>query len=551
MAFVAAAALGAELLEVIGGGAAVAEAAADVAAAAEAIAMEEAVPIMETAVGRTVTGTATRSFAAYSSAARAGSIARALGASGLVASGITGAVSAHSFKKAEQKLGKFLGLGKRKRDGSTPSLLPARPARPAKPVPAMPGKKTMKRGKRASKVKRKPAKPVKRKSSKKQTKKKIGPSKQLLAAYETHGIIQRDNVSYFGFQNTGGRDELFRSAMESVLNALLRKFRIQKRSPDEILSIAQSVPAVDKFVITSRRRRYSEGDDQGNVTDTFDLNGVTYNTLIDSMMTALKARVEDGYFPNVMKAYNKDGVSASNEVMRDMKFGDCKVSLGVNVKIKLRNITPNDGDGTDRFALDTNPLSGFMYKFAGDVPVLREGLYDAMVTEDAARFHDREATSGLCFGPQRASGGDHDGAVSATTAAGIMGPNKILSVPPRNGKKIWTNCVSSTAVSFAPGAAHEHRMKYAFNGTLINFMMKYGEGVYVQPKIGVSHWLGLEQKFKQKTTAASGAESTSVHDHVVMEYDIDCRHSGGASFAAAAHAPRSVITRAAHNSVQA
>lgn len=557
MAFVAAAGLGMELLEVIGGVSAVAEAAADVTAAAEAIAMEtgmaEAIPLMETAVGRTATGEAVREFAAYSTAARASGIARALGASGVTAAGVAGAVAARSFGKVLKKAQKLTGKRKRGDDEGTSSLLPAHPTRPSLPSgpasKAMPGKKTSsKRARRATKVRKKPAKPVKRKSSKKKTTKKVrkGPAKQLLATYETHGIIQRDNVSYFGFQNHGGRDELFRSAMESVLNTLLRKFRIQKRSPDEVLQIAQSVPAVDKIRIKCRKRNYGTGEDDGSVSDDFDLNGATYATLLDTMTSTLKARVEAGHFPFNMTAYNNGGTADSNEVMRDVKFGDCKLSLGVSMRIKLRNITPNDGDGTDRFALDTNPLQGYLYKFSGDCPVVREGLYGSH-EGPYARFHDREATSGLLFGPQRNALGDHDGAPSA--AGDIMGANKILSVPPRNGKKVWTNCVSSVAVAFAPGQAVEHKMKYTYNGTLINFLMKFYQGVYSAPKIGVTHWLGLEQKFKQKTKAASGAEGTSVHDHVVMEYDLDVKHSGGASFAAAAQAPRSVITRAGHNSV--
>ncbi|MDB4676543.1 hypothetical protein OAH93_02770, partial [Flavobacteriales bacterium] len=310
-------------------------------------------------------------------------------------------------------------------------------------------------------------------------------------------------------------------------------------------NIAQSVPAVKQFRVRSRKRNYGDGSDDGAVNDVFDL-AQSYQTLVDGMTSTLKARVEAGYFPYLMQAYNVTSTADANEVQRDSKFGDCKLSLAVTTRIKLRNITPNDGDGTDRFALDTNPLAGFMYKFSGDTPVVREGLYG---TDEAtfAKFHDRDATSGLLFGPQRASAGDHDGAPDA--AAAIMGENKILSVPPRNGRKVWTNCVSSVSVQFAPGQAVEHKMKYSFNGTLINFLMKYYHGVYTTPKIGVTHWFGLEQKFKQKTKAASGAEGTSVHDHVVMEYDLDVRHSGGASFAAAASAPRAVITRAAHNSV--
>lgn len=507
------------------------------------VATEEIVPLMQAAEGRTVGGAAVRAFNSYASGSRA--ITRAMTAGlGLVGSiGATGAISAISNRR----------LGKRKRGvpSAVPPLLPAHPARPS-----MPGRKTpSKRSKAVTKGKRKPSKKkAKRKSTKKAVKKKRnGPSKSLLAAYETHGIIQRDGVSYFGFQNTGGRDELFRSAMESVLKSLLRKFRIQIRSPDEVLAIAQSVPSVDKFRIWSRKRNYSTGGDDGEASDDFDLNVATYNTLVASMVTKMKARVEGGHFPYFMQSFNNGAAvngtqyTAVNEVTRDAKFGDCKLSLGVSMRIKLRNITPNDGSGTDRFALDTNPLQGYVYKFAGDTPSVREGLYGSAVSE-FSKFHDRECTSGIAFGPQRADAGDHDGAADA--AGDIMGANKVLSVPPRNGKKIWSNCVSSSAVTFSPGQTVEHRMKFGFNGTLINFLMKYYEGTYAAPKLGVCHWLGLEQKFKQKTKAATGAEGTSDHEHVLIEYDLDVRHSGGSSFAAAAQAPRTVITVAAHNSVQ-
>lgn len=361
-----------------------------------------------------------------------------------------------------------------------------------------------------------------------------------MVAYENHGVFQRDDVSYFGFQNTGGRDELLRAACESQLKAMLRKFRIQVRTPDETLAIAQSVPAVDKFRIFSRRRVFDDGTDGGSVEDDYDLNATTYNTLVDSMESNFKTRIEAGYFPFFMKAFNNAGTAQGDEVMRDAKFGDAKLSMSVSRTIKLRNITPNDGNGTDRFALDTNPLQGVMYKFSGDVPVVREGLYDGTGQATWAKFHDKESFRGICFGPQRAAAGDHAGAPDS--ASDLMGDNKILSTPPKNGKMIWTNCVSSTRMEFPPGTTLMHKQKYSYTGTMSNFLVKYYGEQYKPPKLGVAHWFGLEQKFKNKLKAASGAHTASEHDHVVVEYDVDTTISGGLSFVAAAKAPRTVIT---------
>ncbi|MDB4676546.1 hypothetical protein OAH93_02785, partial [Flavobacteriales bacterium] len=100
-------------------------------------------------------------------------------------------MAARSFKKAEEKIGSLLKLGKRKRDGNAgiPSLLPAHPTRPQVPArPTMPVKRATKKGAKRATVKRKTPtkKAVKRTSAKKVAKKKKGPAKNLLAAYETH-----------------------------------------------------------------------------------------------------------------------------------------------------------------------------------------------------------------------------------------------------------------------------------------------------------------------------------------------------------------------------
>lgn len=545
MAFVAAAAMGMELMEVIGGGAAVAEAAADVAAAAEAIAMEEAIPLMETAVGRTVSGTATRSFAAYSSAARAGSIARALGASGLISTAVTGAVAARSFKKAEEKVSKLLGLGKRKRDGTsgTASLLPAHPTRPALPV--MPRKKAKNSKKRAKTriSKRTQKKSAKRKDSKKTKPKKKGPSRTRVNVYQTHGLIQRDHVSYFGFQNHGGRKELFMAVADGVLRTLFRKFRIQIRNPDEPVFPTAGTNGVDLIRIQCRKKRFDTGEDPASVTEiTIDLTPsvfTTYQGIVESFANDLRSAANSGQYPRAMFAYNSSGVNNANgEVMRDLMFGDAIVSVAVNTAIKLRNITPNDGNGTDRFALDTNPLEGVLYKFTGDAPVPVDSFYESNPTL-VARFMDGDVKRGLQFGPQRASAGDHTGDPDA--ASGIMGDDKVLSHPPKNGRTIWTNCRSSTRVAMAPGASVVHKMKYTYTGKLTKFMQSFSNE-QDRPGNGVCHWLGLEQKFRQKLKAASGQHTASEHDHVVVEYDIDRTVSAGCSFAAAAKGPRAVLT---------
>lgn len=534
-----------------------------------AVAMEEGLPLLA-APARATTVSESLVAAGRAAAMRGRVAARAarmaaggLGgeAASLAARGVLQATAAGAAVGAVQKGLSAFGFKskKRGRDG-VPPLLPAPKRKPTPGVPGQPPMPPRKPGKRPGRVAKRttkrriaksgPTGKRKRTTNKKKVKKvkkKSGVKKNVSVKYETHGLIQRDNVSYFGFQSTGGLDELFEIACEGVMRSLLRKFRIQVRTPDETLSMAQSVPSVDKFRVFSRRRDYSDGTDDGTVQDDIDLNGAIYKTVVASFATAMRTRAEAGYFPFQMRAFNSFGIATANEVMRDAKFGLAKVSVSAMVSIKLRNITPNDGDGTDRFALDTNPLQGRLYKFAGDVPRVREAVYEASGTAgEFARFHDRQGPTGVMWGPQRAAAGDHNGIPDDSDA--IMGDGKILSSPVANGKTIWSNCVSSNAVGMQPGTAMLHKMKFTYNGTFIKFLQKYNVNQFTLPSIGTCHWLGLEQTYKQKKKAASGQHAADGHDHVVVEYDLDNKLSAGCTFAAAERAPREVVTRAAFNS---
>lgn len=98
--------------------------------------------------------------------------------------------------------------------------------------------------------------------------------------------------------------------------------------------------------------------------------------------------------------------------------------------------------GTD--VIDQNPLQGRLYKFRHDVPRVTPVLYETAAAE-FSRFHDRQCTAGVIFGPQRNATDDHDGAPVSPT---IMDTNAVLSVPPPGGR-VWDNLSSSKRLSFS------------------------------------------------------------------------------------------------------
>lgn len=450
--------------------------------------------------------------------------------------GVFGGDSAHSDERSRITTRDFGTTSK--------ELFPDMPKNGGKAMTASVAKRRL----RAERKKR--AKPAKRKKSAKKTKSKKKKVRNNVAKeFDTHGVIQRNDVSWFGFQAHGGHVEMFHTAMEGVLRAILRKCRITIRSPDEPLFNADNDHNVRYLRIDSRRHNYAFGTDGGSVDDVIDLlGGRTLSVVVADLGSKLKSRAVAGYFPHTIQTFNHNSSTpaVSNQLWTDRKFGETQLNCSAVVKIDLRNVTPNDSAGTDRFALDTNPLDGKMYKFRGEVPRVKEGLYSTD-TAEFSKFHDRECTRGLAFGPQRSLAGDHDGTVGATPLT--MQASKVLRTPP-SGSKVFSNCTSTRSVHLVPGQVLRHKMRFAFSGSLRDFMRKFYGVDYSMPMVGVCHWLCLEQKFKNRLQVANDAHTGVGHNHVAVEYDLQTVQRAGAAFAPAERSIRTVESTAGHNSIQ-
>ena len=389
--------------------------------------------------------------------------------------------------------------------------------------------------------KRKAGKAMKRKSATKRTVKRAKTSskkkpKKKSASYSTttkqevHGKMSRDRVSYFGFQATAGRMELFKVAADAILRAILKRHKITIRRTDEAVPMFASVPQMRSCQLFYRRAKYSDGTvgsfADGNVIN---FSSGTFESHVAALAGNIETQVAGGYYPYLFKTLNSDG----NVVSFNRKIGDAKLNLSVKRMIKLRNITKNDGGGIDANSLDTNPLQGRLYKFRHDVPRVNATLYESDPTS-WSKFHDRVCTAGVIFGPQRHPDNDHDGTPQAPA---IMNQNAVMSSPPPGGR-IWDNLSSSKKVGLAPGQAAVHKMAFKFSGTIRQFLAKFAASEYSPPSIGYCHIFGLEQKFKTGTT-----------DKVDVEYDCDDVLKGGCTFVREDLTPPTVRSIHAHSSV--
>lgn len=351
-----------------------------------------------------------------------------------------------------------------------------------------------------------------RTSSKKKPKKK-SVSYAVTTKQEVHGIMKRKNVSYFGFQATAGMNELFKIAADALLRAVMKKHSISIRRTDEPPRIISSVPNMNQLKFYYRRTKYQDGTDDIVDIPGADMllgSGGTYESFVTALATELETNVRNGAFVYYYVTKNSSG----GVVRESWKVGDAKVNISVKRNIKLRNITKADGGSGDTNVLDTNPIQGRLYKFRHDVPRVTPSLYSTD-RDSFAKFHDRNCTAGVIFGPQRNALGDNKGTYVEPS---IMAEGKILSSPPPGGR-VWDNLSSTKKVGLAPGQAATHKMAFKFAGTLRQFMSKFGPSDYVAPSIGYCHMFGFEQKFK-----------TDANDIINVEYDCDDVLKAGCSF---------------------
>jgi len=143
------------------------------------------------------------------------------------------------------------------------------------PGSSMPPKNTTRGKKRkvgkAMKRKSSTKRTVKRKTSSKKKPKKKSPTYATTIKQEVHGHFKRQKVSYFGFQATAGRQELFQVAADALLRAVLKKHNLAIRRTDEVVPTSSSVPQMKEVLFFYRRTKYSDGTGGDTV------NGTTFN----------------------------------------------------------------------------------------------------------------------------------------------------------------------------------------------------------------------------------------------------------------------------------
>jgi hypothetical protein len=376
--------------------------------------------------------------------------------------------------------------------------------------------------------------------------------------YETHGIISRHDVSYFGFAANGGRDEFLHAACDGILRAWAGKFHIAIPTPDnDWYNGPSGSPQPMSYQVSYRKKRYHAGAvAPSSVEGTRrDLTGIVHHVMVDNMAKEFAQQAALGNMPYYVKIFTTTvAANGSDRLYTDPKFGDMLINVTSNVKIKLRNVTNNDGSNEVSIvnSATRNPLEGYAYQFRGEIPVVKEALFN---TDENfyARFHHRDNKRGVCLGPQavpwadtHANVDDPDGRNdddgfdpnhANTVGTQNQGPilkGKFLSSPPL-ASKVFTNCAKQHSIVMPIAREFKHVLKAAYAGTLCGLMERYNDEKYRMSSIGNCFWLSLRQKFRNNNTVrANGMDTTASnedHDDVTVEYDVSTVLRAGARFA--------------------
>ena len=412
---------------------------------------------------------------------------------------------------------------KRRTEASTPGMA-RKTARAMKSRAKRVTKKTVKKKRTSTKKKAKATR-----------KKSVGIRKNVVHRQQPHGSAEREDVMYMGFQHHGGRDEILEVVVDSVLRKYLGRFAIAVDNPDTPLPVVASTPSMSVAQMYYQPIDYDAGTIGTSAAGTqVNLDTTPYQTVVGQVALELKTQLRAGKMPHLMVFRNDQGAI----VYKDKRFADVIVNPTVSCILKLRNITPNDSaavDGAtagDRFALDTNPLQGKLYRFNGDIPIVRNALADVETDSNAGTAAQIKAGWGKWMDAYRSKG------VCGTDIDATYDPqlkaDQILSSPPV-GQRVFNNCSKTTSIALTPGGSATHKMSFAYKGTLYKFLRNVvGNGVNDFTKLGNCTWLGLEQMYSSKGEIGSG------HDKIRVEYDAHYTLRCGTKLVPAERSPSTV-----------
>lgn len=325
--------------------------------------------------------------------------------------------------------------------------------------------------------------------------------------FDDYGTITRDHACYLGFETHGSVDRVWNILGEAVTKAILAKIKIFPRSYDEALSFTGY--SYDRLSLWYKRVNYPSAADE-NVEQIISFGPTTTFEGLSALVSASmkgQADADPTVAPNTDTVarfldhcliFNSANSDYQRIYIRDI--GESVIKLGAVQKIRLQNVTPNDGGGKELDVTGTNPLNGRKYVFNN---------HRAKIISTVQETHPQYDFFGLIT-----DRGVNPGYQPATE-------DDPLNHPPA-ANQVFTNCKESVKIGMKAGGMKHENTSFTMTHKLRTFVERIYYAGFDKGSWGGCTWFAFERNYRQ----GSGA----TEDQIIIGFNRELSMSAHCQF---------------------
>jgi hypothetical protein len=308
---------------------------------------------------------------------------------------------------------------------------------------------------------------------------------------------RQGGAAYIGFTDSGGF-AVFLAAAGAIVRSALTRASIDAPST-WVGTLDAGLGTMDLYF-----RQYNHGE--GTVVDdpvwSTALGGQTLASVVKNVATKLFVAAN---LSQVLYRLDINPGTTSNVMYRCDTIAESILDIRIRSNVKFQNVTPADTDAdasgidNNKNAIDANPLSGYVYRFADPAPKFSEGV----VTEIGSQERELEQTMVNTTDASGSAGRLYTRAMFNPTSHNAYTK---YAQPTSKPKTLWSNCTHSQKIHLQPGGYRNLAFVFNYHGTVTRFMENIAVKQNVvgsssssnrtMPKLGSCYMIGLEPSIR-------------------------------------------------------
>lgn len=316
------------------------------------------------------------------------------------------------------------------------------------------------------------------------------------------GGSTQGGCAYIGFADSGGFAVYLAAAGAIVRSALARASVDAPSTWPGTLD-----PGLGNMDLYARSYNHGEGIVYDDTAYPISLGGQSLAWVVKAFAQVLFDMAKLG---KVLYRLDINPGTTGNVMYRCDTIADSILDIRIRTNVKFQNVTAADSDpdasGVDynKNAINANPLSGMIYRFADPAPKFTEGV----VTEISSGERELEQTMVNYTDPSGSAGRLYCRALYSANNNALTK----YAQPTTKPKTLWSNCTHSAKVHLQPGGYRNLAFVFNYHGTVTRFLENIAVKQLVvgstsssyrsMPKLGASYLIGLEPALRTNTNEA-------------------------------------------------